>query len=168
MALVVADTSPLRFLVEIGCEHVLPQLFQRVWIPGAVAGELRHARTPELVRCWSERLPSWVEVREISTPGFDPDSAEMDRGEWEAIELARQIHAHLLLIDDRAGVQAARAQGFTVTGTLGVLVEAAAARLIEIEEALEKLGQTKFRRTPDLFAQTVKLARARREQRSHE
>jgi hypothetical protein len=95
------------------CDHVLPRLFQQVWIPGA-AGELRHARTPER------------------------------------------------LIDDRAGVQAARAQGLTVTATLGVLVEAAA-RLIEIEEALERLGQTKFRRTQDLFAQTVKLARARRE-----
>jgi predicted nucleic acid-binding protein len=165
MALVVADTSPLRFLVEIGYEQVLPPLFQQVWIPGAVAGELRHERTPELVRRWAERLPPWIQIREISTSGFDPDSAGMDRGEWEAIALAREIDAHLLLIDDRAGVVAARGQGFTVTGTLGVLVEAAAASLLEIEEALEKLAKTKFRRTPDLFAQTVKLARERKERR---
>ncbi len=167
MALVVADTSPLRFLVEIGYEQTLPRLFQQIWIPGAVARELRHDRTPELVRQWAERLPAWVHVREVGSSGFDHESGEIDRGEWEAIELAREIHANLLLIDDRAGVQAAREQGFTVTGTLGVLVEAAASGLIDIEEALERLGETKFRRTSDLFAQTTKLARERRE-RSHE
>ena len=79
--------------------------------------------------------------------------------------IAREIHADLLLIDDRAGVEAARGQGFRVTGTLGVLVEAAAAGLIEIEEALAKLGGTKFRRTPDLFDKAVKLARERRKRR---
>lgn len=129
MALVVADTSPLRFVVETGYEHVLPSLYKEVWIPGAVAREL-HQQMPEPVRQWAGKI---------------------DRGEWEAIELAREIHANLLLIDDRAGVQTARAQGFTVTGTLGVLVDAAASGLIEIERALERLGQTKFRRTPELF-----------------
>lgn len=101
-------------------------------------------------------------MREISASGFDHNVDEIDRGEWEAIELAREIDANLLLIDDRAGVQIARGQGFTVTGTLGVLVEAAASGLIEIEEALERLSRTKFRRTPDLFAHKVKLARERK------
>lgn len=126
MALVVADTSPLRFLVEIGYEHVLPALYHRVWIPGAVARELHHDRTPAPVRQWAD----------------------------------------LLLINDRAGVQAARAQGFTVTGTVGVLVDAAASGLIEIEQALERLGETKFRRTPDLFGQAAKLVRNRKKHRS--
>jgi predicted nucleic acid-binding protein len=167
VALVVADTSPLRFLVEIGYEHVLPQLFKQIWIPGAVSRELQHERTPASVRAWTEHLPRWVHVREIGNSGFDPGSADVDRGEWEAIELAKEIHANLLLIDDRAGVQTAREQGFTVTGTLGVLVEAAASGLIEIEKALEQLGETKFRQTPKLFAETAQLARERREP-SHE
>lgn len=166
MPLVVADTSPLRFLVEIGYEHVLPQLFQNVWIPDAVARELRHERTPSSIRQWAESLPTWVQVREVNSAGFD-EFCGIDRGEWEAIELAKEIHANLLLIDDRAGVQTAREQGFTVTGTLGVLVEAAASGLIEIEKALERLSETKFRRIPELFAQTAQLARERRE-RSHE
>ncbi len=163
MPLVVADTSPLRFLVEIGYEQVLPRLFQKVWIPGAVARELRHARTPFPVRQWAENLPEWIEVREIASVGFDDDDFPgIDRGEWEALELAKEIRANLLLIDDRAGVQAARAQGFTVTGTLGVLVEATRSSLIEIEPALERLGETKFRKTPDLFSQTEKLAHQKR------
>ena len=95
-----------------------------------------------------------------------PGSTDIDRGEWEAIELAKEIHANLLLIDDRAGVQTARELGFTVTGTLGVLVEAAASGLIEIEKALEQLGETKFRKTPELFARTAQLARERRVNRA--
>lgn len=40
MILVVADTTPLRYLVEIDCQHILPALFERVLIPAAVLGEL--------------------------------------------------------------------------------------------------------------------------------
>jgi predicted nucleic acid-binding protein len=161
-AVVVADTSPLRFLVEIRYEHILPRLFEQVWIPGAVAWELQHERTPVLVRQWAERLPEWAHVRDVNASGFKAESAEIDRGEWEAIELAKEIHANLLLMDDRVGVKAARAQGFTVTGTLGVLVDAAASGLIEIADALRLLAETKFRRTPNLFSETAKLAHERR------
>ncbi|MEO7145765.1 MAG: hypothetical protein ABI165_19905 [Bryobacteraceae bacterium] len=43
------------------------------------------------------------------------------------------------------------------------LVEAARSSLIRIEEALERLGKTKFRGTPDLFARSEELARNKRE-----
>lgn len=65
MIVVVADTTPLRYLVEIGYEYVLPRLFERVWIPGAVAGELQQERTPVTVSRWAAQLPSWVEVRQV-------------------------------------------------------------------------------------------------------
>jgi predicted nucleic acid-binding protein len=47
--------------------------------------------------------------------------ASLDDGERAAIALAADIDAHLILLDDRDGVSFARAQGFAVTGTLGVL-----------------------------------------------
>jgi predicted nucleic acid-binding protein len=53
----------------------------------------------------------------------------------------------------------ARAQGFTVTGTLGILVEGARSGLISIDEALARLTQTNFRGTLDLFAQARELVR---------
>ena len=66
----------------------------------------------------------------------------------------------MLLIDERTGARIARDQGFTVTGTIGVLVEAARFDLISIEAALERLAITNFRRTPNLFAQTIALVRS--------
>jgi predicted nucleic acid-binding protein len=159
MILVVADTSPLRYLVEIGCESLLPRLFSKVWIPGTVTAELRDARTPAVVRQWAEQFPSWVEVRQVECLPTAHELAALDRGEWEAIELAKRIQANLPLIDERTRVQVARTQGLTVTGTLGVLVEAARSGLIAIDEALARLAQTSFCRTPDLFAQTRELVR---------
>jgi predicted nucleic acid-binding protein len=142
MILVVADTGPLRYLVEIGYEYLLPRLFTRVCIPGTVAGELRRERTPAVVRQWAERLPLWIEVRKIDGGPSAHEIAGLDRGEWEAIELAKQVEANLLLIDERTGVRVAREHGFTVTGTLGVLVEAARSGFISIEEALARLSKT--------------------------
>jgi len=159
MILVVADTTPLHYLVEIGYEYLLPRLFTKVWIPGTVASELRHDRAPAIVRQWAENFPAWIEVRKIDRPPSAHELVGLDRGEFEAIELAREIHADLLLIDERTGVRIAREQGFTVTGTLGVLVEAARSDLISIEDALLLLATTNFRRTPNLFDQTRELVR---------
>jgi len=38
---VVADTSPLNYLIQINCDQVLPALYERVFVPSAVVEELR-------------------------------------------------------------------------------------------------------------------------------
>jgi len=163
MILVVADTAPLSYLVQIRCEFLLPRLYARVFIPGAVLSELRHEGTPVAVRKWAADIPSWVEVRELDpTRPVEHDLAGLDPGEREAIELACQVKADLLLIDERMGALVARRQGFAVTGTLGVLVEAAQAGLVSIKEAIRRLEKTNFRRTPELLAQVLDLVRKRR------
>jgi predicted nucleic acid-binding protein len=48
--LVVADTSPLHYLVLIQQEAILPALYDRVAIPPAVVADLQQSRTPHLVR----------------------------------------------------------------------------------------------------------------------
>jgi len=52
MLLVVADTSPIRYLVQIGHIDLLPRLFEKVLIPGVVADELRHPSAPQAVQSW--------------------------------------------------------------------------------------------------------------------
>ncbi len=61
--IVVADSSPLRYLILIEHTHVLPALYGRVLIPPGVSGELNRQRTPPLVRTWLARRPSWLDVR---------------------------------------------------------------------------------------------------------
>ena len=71
---------------------------------------------------------SWLEVK--PNPDRKRDSAispPLDEGELATIALAGSIGADLILMDDRDGVAFARAQGFAVTGTLGVLDLAAGA-----------------------------------------
>jgi predicted nucleic acid-binding protein len=61
------------------------------------------------------------------------------------------LKAELLLIDDRAAVTAGRAQGFTVTGTLGVLSRTATLGLVDLPAALARLKKTNFRIHPQLI-----------------
>lgn len=48
--IVVGDTSPLNYLVQIGCAELLSQLYKRLLVPNAVAVELMDLRTPRAVR----------------------------------------------------------------------------------------------------------------------
>jgi predicted nucleic acid-binding protein len=50
--IVVADASPLRYLVAIGAADVLKTLYDRVLVPEAVVAELQEAKTPATVRAW--------------------------------------------------------------------------------------------------------------------
>src|ERR1035438_3725839 len=72
------------------------------------------------VRGWLRRLPEWLTVREVHVaPDLELD--ELDSGERNAIQLASDEDADLLLMDERAGVAVARQRGLIVTGTLARL-----------------------------------------------
>ncbi len=68
----------------------------------------------------------------------------LGRGEAEAISLALEIQAALLLIDDRRGRREAEARGLFVAGTLNVLEAAAERDLLDLPAAVAKLRQTNF------------------------
>ncbi len=128
MRLVVADTSPIFYLLTLDHIDLLPHLFGKVFIPGAVHDELRHPAAPTLVRQWASRLPTWAAITPVEA--LD-DAALQPLGSVEraAITLALTLHADLILIDERKGTNVALSKGFEVTGTLGVLGLAARLRL---------------------------------------
>ena len=152
MRLVVADTTPLNYLVLIQQADLLSALFDKVFIPDVVRDELSHDEAPEKVRQWIAQPPLWLEILFQSGDSNDPDLADLDEGERAAILLAIRIGAEFLLIDDRDGVKVARNRGFAVTGTLGILDLAASRGMIRLNDAIERLKSTSFRASPDLFA----------------
>ena len=61
--IVIADITPLNYLVLIEQSSLLPRLYGRVLIPLAVYEELQQEHTPALVRAWVANRPAWLEVR---------------------------------------------------------------------------------------------------------
>lgn len=145
--LVVADTSPLNYLVWIGLADVLPTLYRRVIVPPEVRAELLAKDAPPVVRAWADELPSWIELRaaEAHPTLLDGAFLALDNGERAAILLAMELKPAALLIDERAGSAVARRFGLPVTGTLGVLDEAARRKLISLPDAITRLKTTSFR-----------------------
>jgi predicted nucleic acid-binding protein len=142
MTLVVADTGPVRYLAVIESIHLLPRLFDQVIIPKAVLAELTHPRAPEAARRWANDLPTWAVIREAAQIEL---ADVLDPGEAEAIALAGELKADLVLIDEREARREAARRRIPVIGTIGILEEAAARNLIDLPEALQRLLATNFR-----------------------
>lgn len=100
LRVVISDSSPLHYLVLIGCAEVLPALYTEVIIPEAVADELQQSATPAVVRRWIANRPSWLQVLPLTTESAAVLVAGLDRGEHDAILLAIRLKADLVLIDD--------------------------------------------------------------------
>jgi predicted nucleic acid-binding protein len=153
--LVIADTGPINYLILIGHIDILPALFERVILPSAVRDELATPKAPLLVQNWIAGPPPWVEVCPV-VHFDDPALDKLDAGEGAAIALAVEIHADLLLMDDRDGVIVARRKGFRVAGTLTVLAMAAQQRLLNLAEAFERIKHTSFHCRQELMDQFLK------------
>lgn len=148
--IVISDTTPLNYLVLIGEQELLARLFERVVIPRAVWTELQAEGAPEAVRAWLANRPDWLEIRQANLSA-DAALAALDHGEQEAILLAQELRADLLLMDDRDGRLEAARRNLAVVGTLGVLDKGAERDLLDLPEALARLQQTSFRVAPLLL-----------------
>jgi predicted nucleic acid-binding protein len=149
MRVVVADATPLNYLILIGAIHVLPRIFEKIHVPIEIRDELSCEATPPPVRTWMQQPPHWLEIL-VAPVVASEDSAllALDAGERAAIVLAESIRADLLLIDDRAGAILAQRRGLAVTGTLGVLDLASQAGLLHLHDAFVRLQKTKENSKP--------------------
>lgn len=65
MTIVVADTSPICYLILIEQIDVLSSLYGRVIIPSFVKDELSNTIAPLPVQSWIKNAPNWLKVREV-------------------------------------------------------------------------------------------------------
>ena len=163
MLAVVSDSSPLVYLTRLDRFDLLRQLYDRVFIPGAVWREVAEegATKPEGTNVRQAVSAGWLRLETATLEAFIQDAAflELGDGEREAIALAHSKHA-LLIIDEAEGREVARRLGIPVTGTIGVLVEAKLKGLIpEVRSELNRLKETtNFRFTEDLLAIALQKA----------
>jgi predicted nucleic acid-binding protein len=151
---VVSNASPLINLGAINQLDLLRQLYRQITIPKAVWAEVvRLGRGKPGSRAVS--VAKWVRVkavrdRSLVTLLLD----DLDIGEAEAIALARELGAHLLLIDELRARRSAKLMGLPFTGLVGVLIEANRKGLVAdlggtLRELRERAG---FRLADDVAA----------------
>lgn len=142
--IVVSNTSPVMNLAAIGQLDLLRKLYGSITIPPAVYNEL--ASRPDLPGGMEVQSSDWIAAELIGNAILVKSLLfELDLGEAEAIALALQRNADLLLIDERLGRRVAGRLGLRCVGVLGVLVEAKHAGHIGtaeplIDDLVEKAG----------------------------
>ncbi len=155
---VVADTSPLQHLYQLGHLDLLRELYGAVLISGAVAAELAAGLEPGV------RLPSpvelpWLLVVQVTVRDQRSLPAGLGPGEREALALATAEPGALLIVDDLAGRRAAASMGLAHTGTLGVLLRAAEKGCISrVGDLLDELDRLGFRLDAGTRAAVLRIA----------
>jgi len=157
--IVVSDTSPLRALAHVNRLDLLSAIYGEVLVPPAVADELKDTASA-LPPIEVAAIPG-VRVQAPSDPSLVLRfRSSLDPGESEALALAIEVGAKIILIDEALGRAAAERIGIQPVGVLGVLVRAKQMGLVAaviplMNRLRDELG---FFISPDLYATVKRLA----------
>lgn len=152
--IIIADTTPLHYLVLIGEAAVLEELFGSIIIPQAVFDELHRDRTPQQVKDWIDSRPQWLEVKRPTRELADV-AKSLGSGEREAIALAIDLEADAILLDDKRAKSEARLRNIRVITILNILEAAAERGLLHLPDAIERLRHTNFYMPAEEFVEQV-------------
>ena len=151
--IVIADTTPIITLLKLERLELLEKIFGQVIIylsEAKVIGDCSFLKRGEV----SDRQAIKI-LREV---------VGLDAGESEAIALADEQGADLLIIDERKGRRAAKQMGLKITGTIGILIQAFDSKILsrqEIFSCLEILRSGDIRISDALFETVLEHVNAR-------
>ena len=154
--IVVADTTPIITLIKLNHLDLLHQLFDDVNIPKAVYEELtsniNYLNEADIIlKC---EFLTCIDSIDRQTTKFLRKVMNLDAGESEAIALADEISADLLIIDERKGRNVAKKLGIKFIGTIGILLQAFDMKLLsklDIVECVKILKQCNIRISESLI-----------------
>jgi len=156
--LVVADTSPLLYLHQAQQLHLLRALYGAVVVPPAVRVELTAGRerghdVPEVAAI------EWIRSVHVPDRSLLPAVVDLGPGESEVIALGLAHPGCLALLDDRLARRIAAVGGLAHTGTLGILLKAKTAGLLDaVKPVLENLRSHGMRIHDDLERRILRMA----------
>ena len=92
MRVVVADATPLHYLILIDAVDVLPRIFEKIYIPTEVRDELSCEATPSVVRPWMQQPTHWLEI--FASP-VDP-SEDSALHNMQSTPTRKSVQKHIL------------------------------------------------------------------------
>jgi len=151
--IVVCNASPLINLARIDKLHLLRELYDQITIPEAVWDEVvvdgKDQPGADVIAS-----ATWIQKEVVTNKQLVRVlQQDLDGGEAEAIALAMEQKADLLLMDERIGRESANHLGLSYTGLVGVLIEAKSKALVpEIKPILDALRDVAgFRLSADVY-----------------
>ncbi len=140
--IVVSDTSVLINLAWLDKLPLLNKLYGDLLLPQAVWMEVveKGAEKPGAA---DVKAADWIQVCEVSNKALvQALRQDLDAGEAEAIALALEANADLLLMDERLGRATAQHFGLRYIGLIGVLITAKQRGfIVNIKPDLDRLRQ---------------------------
>ncbi len=124
---------------------MLRELFSEVSIPAAVYGEVVSAGRGRAGMAEVENA-QWIIHHQVKIKDLVAFlRISLDAGEAEAIALAKEINADLVLLDDNDGRNIAASVRINFTGTIGILLRYYRGHPADFKEALDELLAQGFR-----------------------
>lgn len=135
---VVSNTTPIISLLKLNRLELLQNIYNQIYIPTAVYNEIEAGKTKGYYKDLSEI--DWINIIEIQDKQVLKYFLDLDAGEAEAIVLATELNADLIILDEKLGRFHAKHADLKVTGTIGILIKAKSEGLIEkLEPMLNEL-----------------------------
>lgn len=153
--LIISDTSPLTNLIRINELDLLKLLYTEVVIPEKVQDELLNYENQK------DEIDKrdWIIVKKVSNSDeVKKLEVELDTEEAEAIVLAKELEADLIIIDERKGRKIAEENGLKIIGLLGVLIQAKRMGYVKELKSLlnELIDNVGFRVSQELYNRILK------------
>ena len=143
----ICNTSPLQYLHQLGLLHILPVLAGEVTVPFAVEEELAIGRA------------AGVSLRRPRSQPALPLIHDLGPGESEVLMLALEASDPIVILDDALARRSAETLRLPLTGTVGLLLDAKSAGLIErVAPCLNQLQALRFRLSPRTREAVLRLA----------
>lgn len=152
---VVSNAGPLMVLAKLNLLHLLKALYGRVHFTQSVyedtvtKGIAQGYDDASTLSRFLDQVNWFPQNVNAAPTQADMTEALLDRGERDTLILAEILGSRLVLMDETVGRQIARARGFKVRGSLGVLIEAYRRSLLGADQL--RLSLTEIARRRDIW-----------------